>query len=110
MSAAAALRARAVDFLRAADGPVAGPVLAEAIGADADDLQHLLAYPVALNLIRCWRVGPVWMWAKSHGVAQMDGVDTWPIHQSVVRVEQESPIVFVKETDKEGESHDSVEP
>jgi hypothetical protein len=90
-------RARAVEYLRAAKGPVTGPVLAEAIGADPAELLDLLAYPVARNLIRCWRLGAVWMWAKSFGVDPGDATDPWPSHQSAAPASDASPSVLVQQ-------------
>lgn len=40
------------------------PVLAEAIGVDPDDLQALLAYPVAQGEIYTWRAGAVRYWRR----------------------------------------------
>lgn len=61
------IRQRAVDFLADRRQPVVGPVLAEAIGADPMELAFLLAYPLALNVIRTWRVGALSMWSISTG-------------------------------------------
>lgn len=104
-----ALRKAAVAFIGNAAGPVASPALAEAIGADPAELPHLLAYPLALNLIRSWRVGAALMWSKSTGMTLADTEpDPWPIHQSVVPAPQAAPLVFIRP--KEGESHDAIDP
>lgn len=49
-----------------------GPLLAEAIGADPQDLAELLAYPVALGLIRHYRVGAADHWTRDVGFREPD--------------------------------------
>lgn len=58
----------AVFYLQACRVAVTSPLLADVIDADPDELTLLLAHPLALNLIRTWRVGATRMWSVSSGL------------------------------------------